>query len=158
MQLFANNEESHQLIQQIQQKAESWAESHLITVVFSSDDFWPYPLMRQWYRVRCKKLRTESIYTGKIANRMRVISVADLKPDQSLAALRHLRQELQGTIDDDEVLKEALSICGGRLSYLNRLAHSQDMLGIAHRMLRREKGWLLSEVGLIPDCDDDVME
>lgn len=29
---------------------------------------------------------------------------------------------------------------------------------MAEHMLRVEKGWLLSQIGLIPDCDDDVMD
>ncbi|KAG8891137.1 hypothetical protein FRB99_003841, partial [Tulasnella sp. 403] len=140
IQLFANNEESRQLLLQLQQKAESWAESHLITVVFSTDDFWPYPVLR------------------KIANRMHVISVADLTMADSLAALRKLREQFHQMPQDDSVLQEILQVCGGRLSYLNHLAHRKDIAKAAQRLLNTEKGWLLSEVGLIPDCDDDVMD
>ena len=28
----------------------------------------------------------------------------------------------------------------------------------AEKLLQRERAWLLSEVGLIPDCDDDVVD
>ncbi|KAG8975173.1 hypothetical protein FRC05_006341 [Tulasnella sp. 425] len=139
-QLFDNDDDSHQLLQQLQQKAESWAESHLITVVFSSDDFWPYPLLR------------------KIANRMHVISVRDLRGDESLGALRHLRQQHFGKAEDDSVLREVLKTSGGRLSRLNTLAKESNLLEAAANMLNNEKGWLLSVIGLIPDCDDDVMD
>ncbi|KAG8888541.1 hypothetical protein FRC00_014725 [Tulasnella sp. 408] len=139
-QLFNDDEESHQLLQQLQQKAESWAESHLVTVVFSSDDFWPYPLLR------------------KIANRMHVIPVKDLRGQESLAALRHLRQQHFGKAEDDSVLLEVLKTSGGRLSRLNTLSREKDILEATQHMLSNEKGWLLSVIGLIPDCDDDVME
>ncbi|KAG8903489.1 hypothetical protein FRC00_000046, partial [Tulasnella sp. 408] len=139
-QLFNDDEESHQLLQQLQQKAESWAESHLVTVVFSSDDFWPYPLLR------------------KIANRMHVISVKDLRGLESLAALRHLRQQHFGKSEDDSVLMEVLKTSGGRLSRLNTLSREKNILEATEHMLNNEKGWLLSVIGLIPDCDDDVME
>lgn len=32
------------------------------------------------------------------------------------------------------------------------------MVKAAKKMLQREKGWLLGQIGLIPDCDDDVMD
>jgi hypothetical protein len=32
------------------------------------------------------------------------------------------------------------------------------MIGMANHLLGIEKGWLLSQIGLIPDCDDDVMD
>ncbi|KAG8926945.1 hypothetical protein FRC01_008189, partial [Tulasnella sp. 417] len=139
-QLFNNDEESHQLLQQLQQKAESWAESHLVTVVFSSDDFWPYPLLR------------------KIANRMHVISVKDLRGEESLAALRHLRQQHFGKAEDDSVLLDVLKVSGGRLSRLNMLSREKNIMEATEHMLDNEKGWILSVIGLIPDCDDDVMD
>ena len=69
-----------------------------------------------------------------------------------------------------------MSLVGGRLSYLNKVARSKDMIGMARHLLEVEKGWLLSQIGgyrhslldymylktdfagLIPDCDDDVMD
>ncbi|KAG8986753.1 hypothetical protein FRB90_003808 [Tulasnella sp. 427] len=128
-QLFDNAEETHQLLLQLQQKAESWAESHLITVVFR-----------------------------KIQNRMRVIPVRDLHGTASLSALRHLRQQHFGKAEDDSVLLEVLKIVGGRLSRMNSLAREDNIVDAANRMLNNEKGWILSLIGLIPDCDDDVMD
>jgi len=51
-----------------------------------------------------------------------------------------------------------MSLVGGRLSYLNKVSKSRDMLGMAKHLLEVEKAWLLSQIGLIPDCDDDVMD
>lgn len=101
---------------------------------------------------------------------MQVLTVADLSTRESLRALhafRHhpsqlpSRKALQAQIDEDQqsgVYHEVLQYTGGRLSYLSRVARSQDMRQTAERMLRLEKGWLLGQIGLIPDCDDDVMD
>ncbi|KAG8926947.1 hypothetical protein FRC01_008191 [Tulasnella sp. 417] len=138
-QFLNNDEESRQLLRQLQQKAERWAESHLVTVVFCSDDFWPYLLLRQ------------------SANRMHVISVKDLRGQESLAALRYLRQQHFGKVEDDSVLLEALKTSGGRLSRLNMLSREEDILDATEHMLNNEKGWILTVIGLIPDYDDDVI-
>lgn len=82
----------------------------------------------------------------------------DLRGDESLGALRHLRQQHFGKAEDDSVLREVLKTSGGRLSRLNTLARESNLLEAAANMLNNEKGWLLSVIGLIPDCDDDVME
>ncbi|KAG8997218.1 hypothetical protein FRB94_007825 [Tulasnella sp. JGI-2019a] len=140
IQVFNNNEESQHLLIQLQQRAEAWAESGIVTMVFNTDDFWPWPLLR------------------RIGNRMQVVSIYDLDPQESMLALRHLRWESVGKVEPRDVLHQALNIAGGRLSLLNRIARSHDPLSYANNMLETEKGWLLSQIGLIPDCDDDVMD
>lgn len=140
IQLLQNNDESRLLLLQLQQKAESWAESHLVTVIFSTDDFWPYPMLR------------------KASNRMQVLSVSDLTRSDSVSSLRKLRYSLRGEAEPDSVLEQVVDICGGRLSHMNHLAHSSDLLSAARRLMENERAWLLSEIGLIPDCDDDVMD
>jgi len=57
-----------------------------------------------------------------------------------------------------ETLTQATSLLGGRLAYLNRVSRSHDIVEMARNMLAIEKGWLLSRIGLIEDCDDDVMD
>ncbi|KAJ8489576.1 hypothetical protein ONZ45_g13541 [Pleurotus djamor] len=47
---------------------------------------------------------------------------------------------------------------GGRLAYLNKVARHRDMHEMADHLLQVEKAWLLSQIGLINDCDDDVMD
>lgn len=51
-----------------------------------------------------------------------------------------------------------VNVVGGRLSYLNSIARSPDMLQRARRLLHTEKSWLLSQIGLIPEHDGDVLE
>lgn len=50
------------------------------------------------------------------------------------------------------------AISGGRLAYLSRLARSRDILHHTERLKHGEKAWLMTNIGLIPDCDDDVMD
>lgn len=55
-------------------------------------------------------------------------------------------------------MKEVISIVGGRLSYLGKVAKAKDMKEHAEHLLAVEKAWLRSQIGLIEDCDDDVMD
>ena len=62
--------------------------------------------------------------------------------------------------DDDKYpsFDSILSIIGGRLSYISKVTKAIDMQSCADQMLCDEREWLLSQIGLIPDCDDDVMD
>lgn len=135
---FKNDDDGRNLILQLQQRAEVWAASGILTVVFSSDDFWPFHVMR------------------KSASRMQVLSIYDLDTREAHQAISSIRKNTRRFSQDD--VKEAVSIVGGRLSFLNKVAKSKDMVHTAKYLLSLEKGWLLSQIGLIPDCDDDVMD
>lgn len=84
----------------------------------------------------------------------------DLDTRESLHALRRLRRDVVGKqpMDSPEILQETLDITGGRLSFLSRVAKSKDTVVAAKKLLRAEQNWILSQIGLIPDCDDDVMD
>ncbi len=69
-----------------------------------------------------------------------------------------MRRSKSLPLPSQETLTQATSLLGGRLAYLNRVSRSRDMVEIARSMLAVEKGWLLSRIGLIEDCDDDVMD
>lgn len=59
---------------------------------------------------------------------------------------------------DHSTFQRALSYVGGRLSYISKVSKAPDIVDMARHLLANEKGWLLSQIGLIPDCDDDVMD
>jgi len=61
-------------------------------------------------------------------------------------------------MEEASVFKQVISIVGGRLSYLGKTSKAKDMVEHATSMLAVEKAWLLSQIGLIQDCDDDVMD
>ena len=84
--------------------------------------------------------------TGKVAHRLKVISISDLNPSESLAAFRGLRRNIHAEAEDDESLRQALAISGERLAYMNRLAHSDNLTTEAQQVMQTEKGWLLSQM------------
>ncbi|KAH9919416.1 uncharacterized protein B0H18DRAFT_957550 [Fomitopsis serialis] len=136
---FKNDDDGRQMLLQMQQRAESWAAAGILTMVFSSDDFWPFLVMR------------------KTASRMQVVTVSDLSFKNALRASAQMRLNAKLPTDSED-LHDAVSIVGGRLSYLAQLSKTANMREHAQQMLVVEKAWLLSLIGLIPDCDDDVMD
>lgn len=87
-----------------------------------------------------------------------VLTVYDLTPEEALGACRRMRYHVSLPVPVEDTLSQAISLLGGRLSYLNRVARARDMVELARHMLAVEKGWLLGRIGLIQDCDDDVMD
>ncbi|KIJ65921.1 hypothetical protein HYDPIDRAFT_27136 [Hydnomerulius pinastri MD-312] len=140
IQHFKNDDDGQHMLLQLQQRAESWAAGGIVTVVFSSDDFWPYLLMR------------------KVASRMHVLSIRDLSFPQARTALNQMHISRKKIHEDEATVDKAVSLIGGRLAYLSKVSRSRDMLESAQELLYGEKAWLLSQIGLIPDCDDDVMD
>ncbi|KAG7091095.1 hypothetical protein E1B28_010150 [Marasmius oreades] len=134
---FRNDDDGRNMILQLQQRAESWAASGILTLVFTLDDFWPFYVMR------------------KNASRMHASLFSS---PYALTALRRLRSDARHNVEDLEELNAAISSVGGRLSFLNVLARSKDLGEAVKRLLSVEKAWLLSQIGLITDCDDDVMD
>ncbi|KAH8115312.1 hypothetical protein DFH11DRAFT_1588582 [Phellopilus nigrolimitatus] len=144
---FQHTDEGRNMLLQLQQRAESWAESGILTMVFSTDDFWPFLVMR------------------KSASRMQTLSIYDLEKREALhAALRlrrsymHPQQHPHEPIEDKKTIEDVLSFVGGRLSFISKVTKTKDMVEFAEDMVKREKGWLLSQIGLIEDHDDDVMD
>ncbi|KAL1745046.1 hypothetical protein HDZ31DRAFT_63534 [Schizophyllum fasciatum] len=149
---FTNDDAGRGVLLQFQQRAEAWAASGIVTLVFTtsarvenanpptfSDDFWPFYVMR------------------KTGSRMHVLSISDLKHKEALAATRRIRMNA-GRAVDASLVEKAVSTVGGRLSYINKVAKARDMEKMAEEMLEIESAWLLSQIGLITDCDDDVMD
>ncbi|EGO00723.1 hypothetical protein SERLA73DRAFT_121157 [Serpula lacrymans var. lacrymans S7.3] len=140
IQHFHNDEEGRNMLLQLQQRAEAWAAGGILTVVFNTDDSWPFLAMR------------------KSASRMHVISIHDLNSTQAEQALTQIRRTARKPLTSLNDPKEVVSLLGGRLALLNRASRADDMVQSAREMLRFEKAWLQSQIGLIPDCDDDVMD
>ena len=86
------------------------------------------------------------------------MDVYDLTPEEAKGVCKQLRHHTSLPIPIEEILSHAISISGGRLAYLSRISKARDMVKMAHHILAVEKGWLLSRIGLIQDCDDDVMD
>ncbi|CAH7680912.1 hypothetical protein BY996DRAFT_4584908, partial [Phakopsora pachyrhizi] len=60
------------------------------------------------------------------------------------------------SVDDREV-NEVWGMVGSRITYLSWCMTHKDMIHAAQAILEGEEQWLLSRIGLIVDCDEDVM-
>nr|XP_019003167.1 uncharacterized protein I203_04204 [Kwoniella mangroviensis CBS 8507]OCF66628.1 hypothetical protein I203_04204 [Kwoniella mangroviensis CBS 8507] len=142
--LFPNTDEGHGLLHQLQQRAEAWAEGGIMTMIFSTDDFWCLDMMK------------------KNASRMRILSVYDLSASESLKALRHLRAQaltnrgLQRDVEEDDVLKRVYELVGGRTSYLARVARADDMIGDCSWLLLRHLAKMIPPLSAYPLVEPEV--
>jgi hypothetical protein len=89
---------------------------------------------------------------------MQVISIYDLSFHEAAQAFKRLRFNAGLPPASTETVKHVLDYIGGRLAYLSRVSRTKDPVTMVEQILHNEKGWLLSQIGLIPDCDDDVMD
>lgn len=85
---------------------------------------------------------------------MEVVSIGDLSEAEGVKAIRRARRQFHHETMSKEQAKEIYGLVGGRLSTLIALAKKHDMLAAARHKIEREKQWLLSKIGLIPDHDD----
>ena len=93
------------------------------------------------------------------ATRMEVLPVLDLPKDQSIAALRQYRGRYYQEEPSSKLLEQVYNKIGGRLSYLNRVAKSSDMLHRCEEICRVEKSWFLNKCWILgEEMDDDVMD
>lgn len=139
--LLRDDEDGRDLLELIQQRAEQWAASNLVTIVFNSDDYWVYERLKQY------------------ATRMQILPVLDLPKNEAIAALAQYRREYYKEEPDFKILKEVYDLVGGRLSFLNQVAKSQDMLKVCDEICLAEKTWLLNKCWILGgEMDDDVMD
>jgi hypothetical protein len=115
---------------------------------------------------------------------MHTHAVKDLAPDVAYKAFLKLRKdtlriqneeetESEGTLRDAALTSGMCRLLecsrysvfnstwkGGRLAYMSRLARSAagQMEHSIKRLKQGEHAWLRTNTGLIPDCDDDVMD
>lgn len=160
--LVRDDEDGRDLLEMIQQRAEQWAASNLVTmsmvlnllsvevgglltvrIVFNSDDYWVYERLKRY------------------AARMEVIPVPDLPKDRALMALRQYRAKyFQENLSlASPILNEVYERVGGRLNYLNRVAKTRDMLATCDAICQAERRWFLNKCWILgEEMDDDVMD
>ncbi|BFZ54462.1 hypothetical protein PYCC9005_001499 [Savitreella phatthalungensis] len=141
MHLLRNDPEGNDLLELLQQRAESFASAGLATFIFNSDEYWVFERMKQ------------------NARRMELLPVHDLPKNRALAAFARYRTLLHnGEAPTQEQLDLVWHACGGRLSFLAKVAKAPSIEKRCAQYLRQEKTWLLSQSALIPDFDDDVLD
>ena len=141
MHLVRDDEDGRDLLELIQQRAEQWCATNVVTVVLNSDDYWVYERLK------------------KHATRMELLPIKDLSKEKAIDALRKLRMNWFQEQPDESILEEVYGRLGGRLSFLARVAKESDMLEMADRISEKEKTWFLTQCGILgEEMDDDVMD
>lgn len=78
------------------------------------------------------------------------------------SAPRDTSEVLKGDSSLKPTLAErVIELTGGRMALLGKIAHAKNEEEVEHimdRLLKSEKAYLLSRIGLIPDHDDDFMD
>ncbi|KAL4873466.1 hypothetical protein BDV12DRAFT_182277 [Aspergillus spectabilis] len=139
--LVRDDSDGQDLLEMIQQRAEQWSASNLVTTIFNSDDYWVYERLKRY------------------ATRMETIPIADLPKGQALAALRKYRQDYFNEKLSDDVLHEIYNKVGGRLSFLSRVAKAPDVMKLCDSICEAEKTWFLNKCWILgEEMDDDVMD
>lgn len=139
--LIRDDDDGKDLLELLQQRAEQWAAANLVSMVFNTDDYWVYERLKL------------------LATRMEVLSITDLPKNEALTALQKYRGRYHGENVDRSILEEVYDRVGGRLSFLNRVAKSHDMLKTCDKIMEIEKTWFLNQCWILgQEMDDDVMD
>lgn len=139
--LLKDDEDGRDLLELIQQRAEMWSASNLITLVLSSDDYWISERLIQQ------------------ATRMQVLNIPDVSRDVAVGALKNFRSRFKDEDVPVSVLDQVYDKVGGRLRFLNQVAQAEDMMAQSDFICRREKIWLLNQCWILgEEMDDDVMD
>ncbi|CAO2653274.1 Nn.00g026850.m01.CDS01 [Neocucurbitaria sp. VM-36] len=139
--LIRDDEDGRDLLELIQQRAEQWAASNLATIIINSDKYWVFERLKQY------------------ATRMEVHQIKDLCKDRAMQALRNYRMKYYGEKTADSILEEVYDKIGGRLTFLNRVAKSEDMVTKCDHICDLEKIWFLNNCAILgEEMDDDVMD
>nr|CAG8493887.1 5407_t:CDS:2 [Entrophospora candida] len=133
---FKDDEDGEDLLELLQQRAESWAAAKLVTIIFNTDDYTVYERMK------------------RDASRMEVIRVNNLGNDE---AIKLLKQKRRGR-ESDEVIENIISRIGGRLLYINRLGRENNLVETADKLEEEERTWMTNTIGLIPDFEETAFE
>ncbi|KAI1267624.1 hypothetical protein F5Y18DRAFT_424740 [Xylariaceae sp. FL1019] len=131
--LVRDDEDGQDLLELIQQRAELWAASNLVTVVFCSDDYWTVERL-MWQ-----------------ATRLRITPVRDIARPVAIESLRNFRARMFNEDVSDDILSQVYEKVGGRLNFLSRVAKSDDMIRTCDLICEREKRWLLNKYWILGD-------
>lgn len=139
--LLRDDDDGRNLLELIQQRAEQWSSSNLITVIFNSDDYWVYERLKG------------------LATRLEVLPISDLPKNEAIAALRKYRYRYFKEQTQLNILEEVYDKIGGRVSFLNQVAKAPSMLRECEEIYGREKTWLYNQCWILgEEMDDDVMD
>ncbi|EXF82487.1 hypothetical protein CFIO01_05210 [Colletotrichum fioriniae PJ7] len=139
--VLRDDDDGRELLELIQQRAEMWAASRLVTVVFTSDD------------------HSTTEHLKWQATRISVTDVRDVPRDPAVEALHEFRQKVFKEDVSSDILNQVYKLVGGRVRFLDHVARSKDMLAACKFICDREKRWLLGQCWMLgadmdPDAED----
>ncbi|KAI1002558.1 hypothetical protein K3495_g5648 [Podosphaera aphanis] len=139
--LLRDNEDGQNLLELLQQRAEQWAGSNLVTIIFNSNDYWIYERLKP------------------LATRMEVKAISDLPKSAAISALAKYRHRYFEQTVPTSTLEEVFNRIGGRLIFLDRVARAKDMLQACDKIIDIERRWFLNQAWILgSEMDDDVMD
>ncbi|EQB45926.1 hypothetical protein CGLO_15126 [Colletotrichum gloeosporioides Cg-14] len=137
--LLREDDHGRNLLELIQQRAELWAASRLVTVVLTSDD-----------HSITERLRWQ-------ATRLSVADIHDIPRGPALASLKDFRAKVFKEAVPQKILDHVYNRIGGRVGFLDHVARSEDMLHACDLICEREKRWLLGQCWILGgDIDDNA--
>ncbi|CAH0002488.1 unnamed protein product [Clonostachys byssicola] len=104
--LLRDDDEGRHLLDVIQQRAELWAASKLVTIVFNSDEYWIE-----------ERLNPQAL-------RLRVLPVHDIPQNVAITALKSFRSKMFSEDVPLDTLEQVYAKVGGRLRFLSLVAKS----------------------------------
>ncbi|CAG8686906.1 10735_t:CDS:2, partial [Ambispora leptoticha] len=137
---FKDDEDGTDLLELIQQRAEAWAASRIVTMVFNTDDYSVYERMK------------------RDASRMEVIRISDLSYEMAVKYLKSRRTKNNFHESDEVIERIVRDRVGGRLSFLNRLARASDLEHTIQTIEEEEYTWIVNTIGLIPDFEESEFD
>ncbi|KAF9881560.1 hypothetical protein CkaCkLH20_00706 [Colletotrichum karsti] len=138
--LLREDEEGQNLLELIQQRAELWAASRLVTVILISDD-----------HSTMERLKWQ-------ATRLAVSDVHDMPRSPALTTLKQYRAKTFHEDVPQDTLDRVYSKVGGRIRFLDHVARSKDMLKACDLICEKEKRWLLGQCWILGEYMDDDAE
>ncbi|KAL3468986.1 hypothetical protein BJX99DRAFT_242301 [Aspergillus californicus] len=135
-----DNTDGQHLVDLLQQRAEMWAASGLVTLVFTSDQYRTTEMLRLH------------------ATRMQVLNVQDIPKEMAVKSLKAYRWNKFREEVQPGILDQVYGMVGGRLIFLDQVARSKDMLKTCRAICEKEKRWLLCKCWILGAEMDDKAE
>lgn len=83
----------------------------------------------------------------------------DLPKEKAMKALKQYRTQYYNENLSSSVLEQVYDKVGGRLSFLSRVAKSENVIEACDDICRAEKTWFLNKCWILGrEMDDDVMD
>ncbi|CAG8481840.1 7748_t:CDS:2 [Racocetra fulgida] len=145
---FKDDEDGEDLLELLQQRAESWAASKMVTMVFNTDDYTIYERMNA---SRMEVIRVRELKDEEAANLLIKLIEIHKKNKQENQKKNKQKEEKEEKVSEDK-LREIVERIGGRLSYITKLARADDI------QKDEERNWIINRIGLIPNFEESAFD